>query len=102
MLPKERTGANNYIHAVHTSLDRDLDIIHVTSYVCQNLGLEAQLADGFAVESALLTRARTCKLYAVYTELIELLGDLDLGLGVEVGIGELLALAKGRLDDLEV
>lgn len=29
------------------------------------------------------------------------LGNLDLGLGVEEGIGELLALAKSALDDFE-
>ena len=29
------------------------------------------------------------------------LGNLDLGLGVEEGVGELLALTQGALDDLE-
>ena len=39
--------------------------------------------------------------HVVNTKLIESLGDLDLLLGVKKGIGELLTLTQGTLDDLE-
>lgn len=42
------------------------------------------------------------KPYVVDAEFIQRLGYLDLLLGIEEGIGELLSLAKRRLDDLEV
>ena len=90
---QELTRANNDIHAINTSLNRDLDIVHVTPDVGQNLSLQTELADGLAVESALLTGARAGKLDTVDTERVERLGDLDLGLGVKVGIGKLLALS---------
>lgn len=62
-------------------------------YVGQDLSLEAQLGDGLAVLATLLTGTRARQLDAVDAESVELLGDLDLGLGVEVGVGELLALS---------
>lgn len=39
--------------------------------------------------------------HVVHTKLIQSLGDLDLLLGVKKGVGELLPLTKGALDDLE-
>lgn len=39
--------------------------------------------------------------HVVDTKVIEGLGDLDLLLGIKKGIGELLALTQGTLDDLE-
>ena len=39
--------------------------------------------------------------HVVNTELIQGLGDLNLLLGVKKGIGELLTLTQGTLDDLE-
>lgn len=68
----------------------------------QNLGLQAQLADGFAVEATLLTGGGRGEFDVINAELIQGLGDLDLGLGVEEGVGELFAFTKGALDDLEV
>lgn len=40
--------------------------------------------------------------HVVNTEIIESLGNLDLLLGVEECIGELLALSQGALNDLEI
>jgi len=102
VLPEILTRANDDVDTIDASLHRNLDIVHVTSDVRENLGLQSQLADGLAVLAALLTRTRASELDAVDTESIKLLGDRNLGLGVEVGIGELLALAKCRLDDLEI
>jgi len=39
--------------------------------------------------------------HVVHTELIESLGDLDLLLGIEESVGELLTLTQSRLNDLE-
>ena len=39
--------------------------------------------------------------HIVHTKVIEGPGDLDLLLGIKKGIGELLALTQGTLDDLE-
>lgn len=94
VLPQERAGANDDIDTVDTSLNSDFDIVHVTPDVGQDLGLETKLADGLAVQTRLLARARAGKLNAVNTELIQSLGNPDLGLGVEVCVGELLALTK--------
>lgn len=102
VLPEVLAGANNDINTVNTGLNSNPDIVHVTSDVSQDLSLQAKLADSLAILAGLLTGARAGELDAVNTEVIEGLGDLDLGLGVEVGVGELLTLTQGRLDDLEV
>lgn len=102
VLTEERAGANDDIDTVNASLDGDLDIVHVASHVSEDLGLQAKLADGLAVKARLLRGAGRRQFDAVDSELIESLGNLDLGLGVEVGVGKLLALAESRLDDLEV
>ena len=41
------------------------------------------------------------KTHVVNTKVIESLGDLNLLLGVKEGVGELLTLTEGTLDDLE-
>lgn len=63
--------------------------------------LEAELADRLAVAARLLRSSGRGQLDVVDAEVIESLGDLDLGLGVEEGVGELLAFSQGALDDLE-
>lgn len=63
--------------------------------------LEAELADRLAVAARLLRGSRRGQLDVVDAEVIEGLGNLDLGLGVEEGVGELLAFSQGALDDLE-
>lgn len=102
VLSQERAGTDNDVDTVNTGLDSDPDIVHVASDVGKDLGLEAELADGLAVLAGLLRCARASELDAVNSELIKGLGDSDLGLGVEVGVGELLTLTQGRLDNLEV
>ena len=102
VLSEERAGANDNVDTVNTSLNSNLDIVHVAADVGQDLGLETELADGLAVKTRLLGGTGRGELDAVNTELIQSLSDLDLGLSVEVGIGELLALTQRRLDNLEV
>ena len=78
-----------------TSLDGDPGIIHMTPNMCEDFGLQAELADGLAVETRLLTGSRRGELDVVDAEIVQSLGDANLGLGVEEGVGELLALAEG-------
>lgn len=68
----------------------------------EDLSLEAEVADGLAVETRLLTGSGRGELDVVNAELVEGLGDSDFGLSVEEGVGELLAFTEGRLDDLEL
>lgn len=74
----------------------------MTSYVCEDLGLEAEFADGFAVGAGLFGCGRGCELDVVDAEVVQGFGDFDLGFGVEEGIGELLAFTEGGLDDFEI
>lgn len=97
-------GSDNDVEAINTGLDGDLGILHVASYVGEDLcasvsqiesmlsvhdrtdlGLETQFADCFAVTTRLFGSSRAGQFNVVYTELIQRLGDLDLGLQVEVG-----------------
>lgn len=80
----------------------------------EDLGLEAEFADGFAVAARLLGRSGARKFdvwsksgqhmqlvrlnaawrHTVYTKLVQCLGYLDFGVQVEVGAGALLANAQ--------
>jgi hypothetical protein len=54
VLPQERARANDDVHAVHTRLDGQTGVVHVTPDVCEDLGLlEAELADCLAVRARL-------------------------------------------------
>ena len=75
-----------------TGLDGDACIVHVAANVGENLGLEAELADGLAIIARLLGGGGGGEFDVLYTKGIECLGDGDLCLGVEKGIGELFAL----------
>ena len=75
-----------------TSLDGDPGIIHMTPNMCEDFGLQAELADGFAVEPRLLRGRGRRELDVLDTEGIQRLRDSDLGLGVEEGVRKLLAL----------
>ena len=68
----------------------------------EDLGLETEVADGLAVEAGLLTGSGRGEFDVVDAEVVQGLGDANLGLGVEEGVGELLALAEGGLDDLKL
>ena len=49
---EERRSSDNNIDTVDTGLDSNSRVVHVTSDVCENLGvLEAKLANGFTVGS---------------------------------------------------
>lgn len=98
VLAKVGRSANDDVEAVDTRLDGQSSIVHVAPDVGENLGLEAKLADRLAVLSGLLGGGGRGKFDVVDAKVIEGPGNLDLGLGVEEGVGELLALAEGRLD----
>lgn len=98
MLTKVRRCTNDDIEAVDTSLYCHTSIVHVAADVSQDLGLEAELADGLAILAGLLRGSWRGKLDIVDAEVIESLGNLDLGLGIEEGIGKLFTLTEGRLD----
>lgn len=52
VFPEERRGSNDDIDTVNTGLDGDSRVVHVTSDVCEDLGvLEAEVADGFTVST---------------------------------------------------
>lgn len=69
--------------------------------VGEDLCVEAELADGLAVGAGLLGGGGGGELDVVDAEVVKGAGDLDLGLGVEEGVGELFSFAQGGLDDLE-
>lgn len=98
MLAKIRRCTNDDIEAVDSRLYRHASIVHVAADVSQDLGLEAELADGLAILAGLLRGSRRGKLDIIDAKVIESPGDLNLGLGVEEGIGKLLSLTEGRLD----
>jgi len=102
VLHQVAAGANDDVDTVNTGRDGQLGVVHVASYVGEDLSLEAELADLLAVEARLLTGGGRGELDVVDTEFVEGLGNLDLSCGVEEGVGELLALAEGGLDDLEL
>jgi len=102
VLHQVAAGADDNVDTVNTGRDGQLGVAHVASDVGEDLGLEAEVADGLAVEARLLAGGGRGELDVVDAEGIEGLGDLDLGLGVEEGVGELLALTEGGLDDLEL
>ena len=97
VLHQVAAGADNDIDTVNTGRDGQLGIVHVTSHVSEDLGLETEVADGLAVEAGLLTRSGRGELDVVNAEIVQSLGDSDLGLSVEEGVGELLALTECAL-----
>src|SRR3569833_616674 len=98
VLAKIRRGADHDIKAITSRLHGQTGVVHVAANMSQDLGLEAELADSLAVLSRLLRGGGGRELDVVDTEIIESLGDLDLGLGIEEGVGKLLALAERGLD----
>lgn len=98
MLAKVRGCTNDDIKAIDTSFHSQTSIVHVAADVGEDLGLETELADGLAVLSRCFRGSRRSKFNIVDSELVESLGNLDLGLDVEEGVRELLALTEGRLD----
>ena len=93
VLLKVGGSANDNIDTIHTGLDSYPRVVHVAANVGEDLGLEAELANGFAVLARLLRCCGACELNVIDTKVVKRLGDLDLGLRVEEGIGKLFALS---------
>lgn len=89
VLPQEATRSNDDVDTVYASFDGNSRIVHVASDVCKDLALQSQLADRFAVPSALLGCSGRSQLDVLDAKVGQGGRDLDLGLGVEEGIGEL-------------
>lgn len=79
-----------------TGLDSKLGVVHVAADVSEDLGLEAHVADPLAVVVGLLRRRGRRELDVLDAKVAQRLGNLHLGLGVEEGVGELLALCAAR------
>lgn len=67
-----------------------------------HLSFETELADCLAIPARLLRGSGGSQLDVVDSKLVEGFGNLNLLLRGEEGIGKLLALTKGALDDFEV
>jgi hypothetical protein len=92
-LPRQTPSlAQKYI--VRTSFDGDPGIVHVAADVGEDLGLESELADGLAVCAGLLRGGGGGEFNVLDPKGIEGLGDRDFSLGVEEGVGKLLALLQ--------
>lgn len=91
VLHEMATRSNNDIHAIHTGAHRQLGVAHITPHMCEDLGLQAEFGDCLTVLPALLARSWRCELDVVYAKLIQSFGNLDFGLGIEEGVGELLS-----------
>lgn len=99
---QERRCADDDINTIDTSLDGDASIIHMATDVGEDLGAQTELADGLAVSPRLLRGSGGGELDVLDTEGVQSLGNRDLGLGVEEGIGKLFALSQCALDDVEI
>ena len=66
----------------------------MTTDMGENLGLKTELANGLAVEPGLFRGRGGCEFDVLDTKGVESLGNCDFGLGVEEGIGKLLALCR--------
>lgn len=98
VLAEVRGCANDDVETVDASFHSQTGVVHVATDVGKDLSLEAELADGLAILSRLLRGSGGGKLDVVNAEVVESLGNLDLGLGIEEGVCELLALTEGGLD----
>lgn len=60
----------------------------------EDLGLEAQLANGFAVQARLLRSSRGCELDVIHAKCVQSLRDGDFSLRVKEGVRKLFALCR--------
>jgi hypothetical protein len=65
MLTELRGSSNDDVKAINAGLDGELSVVHVAPDVRQDLGLEAQLADGLTVLARLLRCRRRSQLDVV-------------------------------------
>lgn len=86
--------ASTQVGGKQTCFDCYPRIVHMAADMSQNLGLQAKLANGLAIQAGLLRRSRRGKLDVFYTEGIERLCNGDLSFRVKEGIRELLALCR--------
>jgi hypothetical protein len=82
------------ISIILTGLNGNSGIVHVTPDVGENLGLQPELADGFAIQSGLLRCSGGSELDVLYTKGVKSLCDGNLRLGIEERICELFALCE--------
>ncbi|EEQ40972.1 homocitrate synthase, mitochondrial precursor [Clavispora lusitaniae ATCC 42720] len=99
---QESRCANNNINTVHAGLHGHSGIVHVTTNMRQDLGLQAQLANGLAVSSRSFRSNRRGQFDVVHTEIVQGLGNLNLLFCGEKGIGKSLALSQSGFDNLEL
>jgi hypothetical protein len=86
--------------AADTGVERRADVVDDAAGVGDDLRAEPELHDGRGVALRLRRGGGRGHLDVLDTEGVECAGDLELVLGAEVGPGELLALAQGRVDEL--
>lgn len=94
VLAQEARCSNDEINAVNTTLDSLLGILHIAPDVCEDLGLEAKVADGLAVLVRLLRRDGTRQFQIVASKIAKHRCNLDLVLSGEEGVCELLAFSQ--------
>lgn len=102
VLSQELGGADDDVNTVYPGLDGNLGVVHVATDVRQDLGLQAQFADGLTVLTGLLGGHWRGQFDVIDTEVVQGLGDFDLLLLVEEGVGKLLTFTQGGVDQLEV
>lgn len=81
----------------HGKLTPSLQIASQSRLDCSDA---AGLVSSMSILESVWIRRRTCAAEqgrTVYTKVVECLGDLDLGLKVEVGVGKLLAFSQCAL-----
>ena len=71
VLAKELGGSNDNVESIDAGLDSQLGITHVAANVCQDLGLESEVADLLAVIIRLLGGGGGGELDVVDAECIE-------------------------------
>lgn len=101
VFPEVAARSNDDIKTVDTSLDGNLGVLHVAANMCQDLRLEAELANGLAILAGLLGGGGAGQFNVIDAKFIKSLCDLDLGIEIKIGIAELLALSQSGFDNLE-
>ncbi len=87
-------GAEHDVDAVDAGVHRHARVAHVTAHVGENLGVEAKAGDTLDVGAALGAGGGRCELQVLHAKRVQKFGDLHLLVGVEEGVGELLALSQ--------
>ena len=99
VLPQVAGRAEHDVDPVDAGFERQPRVVQVATGVRQYLGPEPEAGHPFAVVPAAATRGRRGQLEVLDPERVQQARDLHLLVAVEEGVGELLTLAQGRLDD---